>query len=352
MSRRAKRTGGFALCLLAVTALAAARAETMEQLYEKAKQEKSLLLYSGAGPAAAKNAGEAFKKRFPGITVTAKGDFSNVLDQEVDRQLKDKKITVDVMQFQTVQDFRRWDKAGQILRFKPDGSEQIYAAMKDKNGAWIAVNSVPLFYGYNPEKVSEADVPKSALDFLKPQFRGKLVTAYPNDDDATLYDFELIARKYGAGYMKKYLANQPTFVQGHRDVAARIRQGTDYVSFDMSNSSMGAGPNAGGPLRVVMSAKDKTPVFFTAVAIPKAAPHPNAAKLFVTWMISKEQQGRNKLLYSPRRDVPPPAGLPPFTDQRFAMGYAAFVGDGKKLAAIRKRYDKLVGPVVNKSTVP
>src|SRR4051812_10145178 len=105
MFRHALRTGAFALLLLTLLVSAAeTRAETLEQLYEKAKQEKTLVLYSGAGPAAAKAAGDAFEKRFPGIAVTAKGDFSNVLDQEIDRQLKAKTVTVDVMQFQTVQD--------------------------------------------------------------------------------------------------------------------------------------------------------------------------------------------------------------------------------------------------------
>ena len=84
MSCRPKMAGAIALCVLVLLA-GAARAETMEQLYEKAKLEKSLVLYSGAGPAAAKAAGAAFEKRFPGIAVTAKGDFSNVLDQEIDR---------------------------------------------------------------------------------------------------------------------------------------------------------------------------------------------------------------------------------------------------------------------------
>src|SRR6202167_3614206 len=169
------------LVLLAFGALAAARGETIDQLYERAKLEKALVFYTGGGPAAAKAAADAFEKRFPGIAVTAKGDFSNVLDSEIDQQLKDNKVTADFLQLQTVQDFPRGDRAGALLHFKPDGFDQVLPAMKDKDGAWVAVNAIPMFYGYNPEKVQEADVPKSALDFLKPQFRGHIVTVYPTD---------------------------------------------------------------------------------------------------------------------------------------------------------------------------
>ena len=340
-----RRTGmrKSALSLIALCALlplSALRAETLEELYEKAKAEKALVFYIGAGAGAAKATAEAFEKRFPGIAVTGKGAFSNVLDSEIDKQLKDKKVTTDFVQFQTIQDYRRWDKAGALMHFKPDGFDQVLASMKDKNGAWVAVNAIPMFYGYNSEKVQEADVPKSALDFLKPQFRGKVVTVYPTDDDATLYNFYLIVRKYGWDYMKKYMANDPYFIQGHRDVAARVRSGEDFVSFDITQR--------GGNLKVAMSQADKTPVFFTAGGILKDAPHPNAAKLLLTWMLSKE--GRNPAAYSPRSDMPPPTGMPTLTDARFANSYRDFLGDGKRLPALRKRFEAFIGPVVNKAT--
>ena len=326
--------------------LAAARAETLDQLYEKAKAEGALTIYTGAGPAGGKAAGEAFEKRFPGIKVTAFGGFSNVYDLEIDKQLKDKKVTADYVQFQTVADYTRWDKQGALLHFKPEGFDEVLPAMKASNGAWVAVNANPLFYGYNSDKVQPADVPQSALDFLKPQFRGQAVTAYPADDDATLYNFVLITQKYGEGYLKKYLANQAFFIQGHRDVAARVKAGTSAISFDITNGS------ASGPLKTVMSEKDRSPVFYTAGGILKAAPHPNAAKLYLSWQLSKEVQGKDPVAYSPRRDVPPPAGMPPLTSPRFANAYRDFLGDGSKMVALRARYEKLTGPVTNKATVP
>src|SRR6516162_6718937 len=68
------------IALLTLLPLSALRAETLDELYEKAKAEKSLVFYTGAGVAAAKATAEAFEKRFPGISVTGKGGFSNVLD--------------------------------------------------------------------------------------------------------------------------------------------------------------------------------------------------------------------------------------------------------------------------------
>jgi ABC-type Fe3+ transport system substrate-binding protein len=64
----------------------------------------------------------------------------------------------------------------------------------------------------------------------------------------------------------------------------------------------------GGKVALAGPTDDFLPVFFTAEAILKDAPHPNAAKLYVTWFLSKEWQTRTGV-YSSRRDVPAPPGL-------------------------------------------
>jgi ABC-type Fe3+ transport system substrate-binding protein len=327
---------------LLLARLSVAPAETMDELYEKAKLEKTLVVYTGGGPAAARAWATAFEKRFPGVTATAIGGFSNALEAEIDQQLDGGRVTTDFVHLQNIADFYRWDKRGALLHFKPDGFDQVYPWMKDADGAWVAVNAVPLLYGYTREKVQAQDVPKSALDFLRPEFRGKIVSVYPAADDATLYNFFLIVQKYGWDYMKRYMENRPYFIVGHRDVAARVRSGEDWVSLDISGGQ-------GGNLQSVMSEKDKTPVFFVAGAILKDAPHPNAAKLFLTWALSRDEQERGPAGYSPRADVPPPPGMSPLTSDRFATGYRDFLGDGSRLPELRRRFESFTGPVVNKA---
>ena len=178
-------------------------------------------------------------------------------------------------------------------------------------------------------------------DFLKPSFQGKIV---PPSDSMTQrsYNFDMIEIRLG---LHEEVHGEPAlFRRGESSRRRRPRvAGESLVSFD--NSALPS-----GKLKTAMSEKDKTPVFFTAAGILAKAPHPNAAKLLVTWMLSKEQQGRNPAAYSPRRDVPPPAGLPPLTSPRFANGYHDFLGDGTKLAALRKRFEVFTGPITGKST--
>ncbi len=331
---------------LSASCCAAASAETIDQIYAAAKAEKTLVLW-GAGPSAGyEAAARAFEQQYPGITVTLMGGFSNVLNAKIEEQLSAKKVETDLLVFQTVQDFVGWNRRGLLMRFKPEGFETIGPGAKDPDGAWIAVNANPLFYGYNTDGLAADEVPRSALDFLKPKFKGKLISAYPADDDATLYDFYTIVRKYGWSYMDRYMAQQPKFIQGHLGVARSLGSGESLASFDNTIGSTNTAKREGGKLALATPARDRLPMFFTSEAILKDAPHPNAAKLYVSWFLSREQQSRIGV-YSSRADVPSPAGLMPLSGYRLANDYLKFVTNEKQLVALRQRFEKYTGPVAN-----
>jgi ABC-type Fe3+ transport system substrate-binding protein len=325
-------------------------AQTVDQLYALAKEEKTLVLWA-AGPAAGyQRAAHYFEQQFPGITVSLTGGFSNVLNARIEAQVRTKKIEIDLALLQTIQDFIAWNSRGLLLHFKPDSFDKIDTRSRDKDGAWIAVNKNPIFYGYNTEQVERNEVPKLATDFLRTRYKGKLITAYPADDDATLFAFATIIQKYGWGYMAQYMKQQPKFVQGHLGVARSLGSGESAASFDSTVSSTLDVQRAGGKIALAGPSDDYLPVFFTAEAIVKDAPHPNAAKLFVTWFLSKEWQSQAGV-YSSRSDVPPPAGLPPLSSFRLEERYAEFVSGENQVADLRRRLESYTGPVTNAGSV-
>jgi ABC-type Fe3+ transport system substrate-binding protein len=342
---------GFASIVAAATlAGAAARAQSADQLYAMAKDEKTLVFYSGGPAEPYERMAKDFEQRYPGISVSVTGGFSNVLDRKIDDQLAAKKLEVDMAIFQTVQDFVAWKKAGVLLPFKPDSYDAIDPRFRDPDGAFTTTSVVLLTYAYNTKLVAPADVPKSALDFLKPQFAGKLVTAYPADDDATLYVFDTIVKKYGWGYMKKYMAQKPNFIQGHLAELRSVADGTNLVTFDSTSSTTGALKKSGLPIDFAFPEYDAMPTFVVTAGILKDAPHPNAARLFLDWYMAKEQQSRLGT-YSARSDVDPPPGLKPLSAYKIETGYRQFVSDEKRLVALRKKYESYTGPVVNTAGV-
>jgi ABC-type Fe3+ transport system substrate-binding protein len=332
-------------------AQSAAGAETIDQLYEKAKAEKEVVFYSGGPVAPYERWAREFKERFPGVSVSVTGGFSNVLNEKINAQLKAGKLEVDMAILQTVQDFVAWKSRGVLLRFEPEGIDKIDKRFCDEDGTFTATSVILLSYAYNTKLVDPADVPKGALDFLKPQFAGKIVSAYPADDDATMFVFHDIVKQHGWEYMTKYMAAKPTFIQGHLGVLRSIADGKSAVTFDATSSTTAALKNAGQPIDFAFPATEPMPVFFVTAGIFKDAPHPNAAKLFLTWYLAKEQQSRLGGSYSPRTDVPPPAGLKPLSAMNIDYGYRQFVTDEKLMAELRHRFESYTGPVVNQGGV-
>ena len=314
-----------------------AHAESIDALYEKAKLEKTVALY-GAGPSGSHDRWiQDFQQRFPGVTVAFTGGLSNGLNQKIDQQIASRRMETDLAIFQTIQDFGKWKKAGALMLFKPEGSETIDPAYKDEDGAFTAVSVNTIVYAYNTALVPAAEVPKSALDFLKPRFEGQLITTDPTEDDAGLSVFNLIVEKYGWDYMDKYMAQKPAFVTtGHAVVSNAIAAGEKLATFD-STSTTPRLKQQGKPIEPVFSQADPTPVFLVGAAIFKDAPHPNAAKLYLTWYLAKEQQSRTGT-FSPRADVPPPAGLAPLSSYNIDSRFRALVSDESRLTELRKRF--------------
>ena len=333
------------LSMLALCAIPA-RAQSLDALYEKAKTEGALVLYTGGPTAPWEAAAKDFSARYPGVAVSVTGGFSNVLDKKIDAQLAAGKLSLDLAVLQTLQDFVRWKRQGALLQFKPQGFDQIDPSFADPSGAFVAVQVNALMYAYNPDLVKDEDVPRSALDFLNPRFKGKVVSCYPADDDATLYVFYSIVQKYGWSYMDRYMANQPNFIQGHLGVARSIASGENLVTFDAVGAISMDQLNLGLTQAVAFPKSDPLPIWPFTAAIFKSAPHPNAAKLFLTWYLSPEEQIRTGN-WSPRSDVSAPYGWWPILSYKVVNNYRAFLTNTKQLEELRKRFETYTGPVKN-----
>ncbi len=327
----------------------AAAAETMDALYAAAKKEGALVLVGGGPAPQYERFARDFEQRFPGIQVAVTGGPSNVHAGEIDQQLAGRALRIDLALLQTVQDFERWKSAGALTPFKPEGFDQIDDGWKDKDGAYVGVYVNGLAYAYNPEKVARDLVPRSALDFLKSEFKGKLITTYPHVDDVTLYLFQTIIDKYGWEFLDKLKANDPSFVRGHLGVARAISAGEKTATFDAVAKDVLDQAAEGQPIALAVSEAEPMPIWSQIAAVFKDAPHANAAKLFLAWYLQPEQQ-RRMGTWSSRSDVAPPPGLKPLASYRLANAYRAFIMDETRAKMLRERYLSFTGPVTASGT--
>ena len=142
---------------------------------------------------------------------------------------------------------------------------------------------------YNTNLVKKEDAPKSFKDLLDPKWKGKMVKAHPSYSGTIMNATFEIARDLGWGYLEKLATQNVMQVQSATDTPKRISLGERAVMVDGAGYLVTRYKEAGQPVEIVYPLEG-TPLATGPSAVFKAAPNPNAARLFQNWMHSREGQ--------------------------------------------------------------
>ncbi|MFD8007890.1 ABC transporter substrate-binding protein [Streptomyces mirabilis] len=270
-------------------------------LYEKAKVEGGTLTVYAGGDAfrGQDRVAQAFEQRFPGLDVDIKVDLSKDLVPRIDNEIARGDVKADIAHIQLSNDLERWKKEGELLRYRPIGWNRIYPQFKDDG--YITGMGVTAFANVvNKDLAAKGAAPVEALDYLKPEFKDQLVLTYPNDDDAVLWQFQQLVKAYGWGYFDRLRAQNPQWIRGTRPAANTVVAGTKSATFTASSTLNQA---ADSTVAFTVPKKDRFLSWAQSAAILKDAKHPETAKLYLSWLTSKEYQDSMVSQWSVRSDV-------------------------------------------------
>jgi iron(III) transport system substrate-binding protein len=173
---------------------------------------------------------------------------------------------------------------------------------------WISVREGYTGIGYNTQKVSSAEAPKTYEDLLDPKWKGKMAISSLSVTAANWVGTMIVT--HGLDYVRKLGQQQirPYRVTA-RAVANLMISGEVAISPTTYLSHVEASRAQGAPLAWV--APGPVPVTDTSVAVAAKAPHPHAAMLFVDFLLSREAQliYRDLGYLSSRVDMAAPDGL-------------------------------------------
>jgi iron(III) transport system substrate-binding protein len=164
---------------------------------------------------------------------------------------------------------------------------------------------------YNKELVKPADVPKRYADLADPKWKDKIVMANPANHATTiswlvgLKDNVFKSEEEWRAFLKGLAANKPMFVASFGPTPAPVESGEKLIAISMPKYII---PKAPAPLDW---ARVEEPLFGTprAIAVTSKAPHPNAARLFVDYWLSRKAMG--VLAKDVGEYVLAPGGFPP-----------------------------------------
>ena len=166
------------------------------------------------------------------------------------------------------------------------------AALVDPKGNWVATNLSTRSLAYNTQLIPADQVPRTHKDLLDPRWKGQFV--WHPASIAGGYGFigvvlESMGEENGLRYLRA-LARQdivPLPVAA-RAVLDRVIAGEYPMGLDMNSSHAVISAALGAPVRFVPL--DPVTMTMQIAGISRGAPHPNAAKLFLDFIISRAGQ--------------------------------------------------------------
>ena len=279
-----------------------ARAED-PNLLAAAKREGRAVWYTVAGES--QQIAQGFEKKYPFVKVEVVRSTVYPLLTRILNESRAGNYLFDVVRQSTF-------TIGQLIQrglLQPyDSPERVgyNAGWKDKQGYWTSTDDNYFVIGYNTRLVSERDAPKNWDDLLLPKWRGQ-ITLDP-DNHVLLGGLE---QSWGGektlAYFRRLAEQQIQFRKGNTLIAQLIVAGEYPLGFVYAH-------------RVELLKSQRAPIEWVStmnpivttggpLALAAKAEHPNAGKLLIDFILSKEGQSQLRKYYR----IPSRADLEPLS---------------------------------------
>ncbi|CAH2599566.1 ABC transporter substrate-binding protein [Rhodovastum atsumiense] len=283
--------------LLTAALPAVAQAQPAADLIAAARKEGRLSIYATTDAAEAAGLLDAFRATYPGIAVEYADQNSTELYNRFISEAAAGGGSADFLwssamdlQLKLVQD-------GHALEYRSTQTEALPAWANFRNLAY-GTTAEPVGFVYNTRLVAEADVPRThaALTRLATEkldaYRGKL-TSYDPERSGVGYLFitqDAKADEKGTWALARAIGRaQARLYTSSGAMLERIASGEHLIGFNLLASYAWERRKKDPSLGVVLPT-DHTLVMSRVALIPKAARSPNAAKLFLDFLLSRPGQ--------------------------------------------------------------
>jgi iron(III) transport system substrate-binding protein len=259
-------------------------------LIEAAMKEDTVAFYTAMEIPVAEALGRAFEAKYPGIVVQVKRSGAERVFQRIGKEEAIRLHEVDVVCSSDASHFIYWKRDGLLAAYVPEDVARHFPPEQiDPDGMYASTFALLSPIGYNTNLVKREDAPDSFAALLDPKWKGRIVKARPDYSGTILIATFQIARDLGWSYFEKLAAQNVVQVQSALDSPKRLALGESAVQADGVVSNLLLLKEQGAPVEPVYPTEG-TPLITAPSGIFQSAPHPNAARLFQSFLFSLEAQ--------------------------------------------------------------
>jgi iron(III) transport system substrate-binding protein len=234
--------------------------------------------------------GKSFEAKYPGIAVRVERTGAERVFQRIGQEYAANIHAVDVANSSDAAHLIVWKKAGLLEPFVPEDVAKFYPAEhKDPDGNFASFRVWLSIIAYNTNLVKKEDAPKSFADLLDPKWKGKIVKAHPGYSGTIMTATYQMQRDLGWEFFEKLAKQNIMQVQSSADPPKRLALGERAVQADGNEYNIFQIKEKDGPVEPVY-ATEGSPLIVGPTGMFKAAPNPNAAKLFTAYSFTPECQ--------------------------------------------------------------
>jgi iron(III) transport system substrate-binding protein len=173
---------------------------------------------------------------------------------------------------------------------------------------YVAVETNPALY--NKKFVGDAGL--TATDLVDPKWRGKIAMADPSIG-SSLAGMSVLYKRLGPDFIRKLVIDQkPVITRVPRQQLDWLIAGRYPIAWGLPSAATVEYEKRGGDISFLEDVRGglQWSNGVGGIQMPTKAPHPNAAKVFINWLLTKDTQThlmKGVQLNSRRKDVPPGA---------------------------------------------
>lgn len=260
---------------------------TFPQDLDKAKQEGRVVFYTSWGPSDADYVIKTFEKKHPYLKVEPVRSSSEKTLNRLQSEHRANKFLGDVVAISGIQSGILKER-GSLERYHPKEAANFPAEWQDPDGFGVGLHQTIYVIGYNSRLVPMDAVPKGYEDLLHPRWKGQL-----GWDMEEYYLFGAVmkarGREKGLDFWRRLAEQKINFRKGYTLISELVSAGEFPVAVSLYQHRVDEYLVKGAPLQWIAP----NPLVGgdpNKISLLKNAPRPNAAKIFIDYMLSLEGQ--------------------------------------------------------------